>query len=208
VKSIKLLLVEDNPGDQRLALELLQELPTFQFELVTAADLYAGIQQADKQIFDAVLLDLSLPDSQGIDTVLQFQNRCPELPIVVLTGYDDIEQGIKAVNQGAQDYLIKGKVDGLLLMKTIWHSIERKRLLTEREQLVQKLQKALEEIKTLSGMLPICAHCKKIRDDKGYWQQLEGYLKDHADVEFSHGLCPDCIRKLYPELAEEINQKN
>lgn len=65
------------------------------------------------------------------------------------------------------------------------------------------LQKKESEIKRLRGMLPICASCKKIRDDKGYWNQLEDYLKEHTDAEFSHGICPECIKKLYPEFSKE-----
>ena len=63
-----------------------------------------------------------------------------------------------------------------------------------------KLMKALKEIKTLSGLLPICASCKKIRDDKGYWNQMEGYIQQHSDAQFSHGICPDCAKKMYPHL--------
>ncbi|MDP2104781.1 MAG: hypothetical protein Q8J76_02210, partial [Desulfobulbaceae bacterium] len=64
------------------------------------------------------------------------------------------------------------------------------------------LEKALTEVKKLSGFLPICASCKKIRDDGGYWQQVEIYIRDHSEAQFSHGICPDCIKKLYPEFAE------
>jgi PAS domain S-box-containing protein len=77
--------------------------------------------------------------------------------------------------------------------------IERKRALEDREQLILQLQKALTEVKQLSGLLPICASCKKIRDDKGYWNQIESYIRDHSGVEFSHGICPDCMKKLYPD---------
>ena len=69
-----------------------------------------------------------------------------------------------------------------------------------REKLISELQEALESIKTLRGMLPICASCKKIRDDKGYWNQLESFISSHTQAEFSHGLCPDCMTKLYPEI--------
>ncbi len=78
--------------------------------------------------------------------------------------------------------------------------IERKRALEDREQLILQLQKALTEVKQLSGLLPICASCKKIRDDKGYWNQIESYIRNHSEVEFSHGICPECMRKLYPDL--------
>jgi PAS domain S-box-containing protein len=75
---------------------------------------------------------------------------------------------------------------------------ERKRAEEEREKLVRDLQKALSEVKMLKGILPICASCKKIRDDKGYWNQVEVYIRDHSEAEFSHGICPECKEKLYP----------
>ena len=81
---------------------------------------------------------------------------------------------------------------------------ERKRLEEEKENAVADLQKALSEVKKLSGFLPICASCKKIRDDKGYWNEVERYIGQHSEAEFSHSICPDCMRKLYPEYADEI----
>ena len=73
----------------------------------------------------------------------------------------------------------------------------------ERENLILDLTEALSEVKKLSGMLPICASCKKIRDDKGYWNRIESYIGDHSEAEFSHGICPDCSKKLYPEFHKE-----
>ena len=81
---------------------------------------------------------------------------------------------------------------------------ERKLLEEERERLISDLQTALAEVKTLQGFIPICAHCHKIRDDAGYWQQIEKYLQARTDAQFSHGICPDCLRKLYPDRAERI----
>jgi len=81
---------------------------------------------------------------------------------------------------------------------------ERQRLEQEKEKLIVDLQKALSKVKTLSGFLPICASCKKIRDDKGYWNEVERYIGGHSEAEFSHSICPDCIRKLYPEYADEV----
>lgn len=83
----------------------------------------------------------------------------------------------------------------------------RKNAEAEREKLVVELQAALANIKTLRGFLPICASCKKIRDDKGYWNQLEQYLSEHADVEFSHGICPGCARELYPGYCDPLPEK-
>jgi PAS domain S-box-containing protein len=72
----------------------------------------------------------------------------------------------------------------------------------EREKLVEELQDALAQVRTLSGLLPICASCKKIRDDKGYWRQIEAYIRDHSEAEFSHSICPECTKKIYPELYD------
>jgi PAS domain S-box-containing protein len=80
---------------------------------------------------------------------------------------------------------------------------DRKQLEEEREKLISELQRALSKIKTLSGLLPICSSCKKIRDDKGYWTQIESYITNHSEAEFSHGICPDCFKKLYSEFLEE-----
>jgi PAS domain S-box-containing protein len=87
------------------------------------------------------------------------------------------------------------------LLYSIIHDIsDRKKIEEEKEQLIEKLTKALDEIKTLKGILPICSSCKKIRDDKGYWQQIEAYIRQHSGAEFTHGICPACARKLYPDL--------
>lgn len=79
---------------------------------------------------------------------------------------------------------------------------ERKRAESERERLIAELQKALDEIKTLKGYIPICSYCKKIRDDKGYWEQLEKYISEHTEALFSHGICPDCIKTYFPDIPE------
>ncbi len=79
---------------------------------------------------------------------------------------------------------------------------ERKREEAERLQLIHELTNALQRVKTLSGLLPICAACKKIRDDRGYWQSVEVYIRDHSDAEFSHSICPDCMAKNYPEMTQ------
>jgi PAS domain S-box-containing protein len=77
---------------------------------------------------------------------------------------------------------------------------ERKKTEEEKEKLILELREALKQVKTLRGFLPICASCKKIRDDQGYWQKIESYIRDHSDLEFSHGICPECAKKLYPHI--------
>ncbi|MGB9593571.1 MAG: hypothetical protein ACPL7R_05490, partial [Anaerolineae bacterium] len=81
---------------------------------------------------------------------------------------------------------------------------EAKQAEQERERLIQSLQDALGQVKTLRGLLPICANCKKIRDDSGYWRQVEDYVHEHSEADFSHGLCPDCMRQLYPDMFPSL----
>ena len=76
----------------------------------------------------------------------------------------------------------------------------RKQVEEEREELIEALQKALSEVKTLRGFIPICSYCKKIRDDKGYWSQIESYIHKHSDAECSHGICPECAKKYFPDM--------
>ena len=83
---------------------------------------------------------------------------------------------------------------------------ELKTLLAERDALVGELTQALEKVKTLKGLLPMCAHCKKIRDDQGYWQQVEVYIEHHSEAEFTHGLCPECTRQLYPDAYQKLHK--
>lgn len=81
---------------------------------------------------------------------------------------------------------------------------QRKQAEKERDRLIFNLQEALAKVKTLSGLIPICASCKKIRDDKGYWNQIETYISDHSEADFTHGICPQCAKKLYPDYAKEL----
>ncbi len=93
------------------------------------------------------------------------------------------------------------QVDSMVIWSGVVLDItERKRVEEERNQLVLKLQLALTEIKTLKGILPICSFCKKIRDDKGYWEQVEVYVKRHTQADFSHGICPECAKEHYPNF--------
>jgi len=83
---------------------------------------------------------------------------------------------------------------------------EQKRAAAEKEELIGELQESLEKVKLLSGFLPICASCKNIRDDKGYWNQIESYISNNSEAVFSHGICPDCVKKLYPELVDKMGK--
>lgn len=95
---------------------------------------------------------------------------------------------------------------GLALSKIRQLLDQQFKLSKDLNQSILELQKASSEIKTLSGLLPICASCKKIRDDNGYWNQIESYISDHSEAEFSHGICPECMKKLYPDVYTEMQR--
>ncbi len=211
-KCIKVLLIEDNLADVRLMQAMLEERAALEtsmqnIELDYVRRLSAGIEHLAQNDANVLLLDLSLPDSQGIETLFKINELYQDIPIIVLTGTDDEELAVRAVREGAQDYLVKGEVTGNLLIRAIRYAIERKKLERAREKLINELQDALDRIKTLEGLIPICSYCKKVRDDQGYWNQVESYIQEHTAAEFSHGICPDCMEKLYADLGIEDEPK-
>lgn len=132
--------------------------------------------------------------------------------------FSDVLSIVDISKEDAEEFVVKNKdgisfiaavsasnvtsVSGELIgrMASFENISKRKEVEADRERLIQKLQEAHDKIKILRGILPICASCKKIRDDKGYWNQIESYIRDHSEAKFSHGICPDCAKKLYPEL--------
>ncbi len=137
---IKVLLIEDNPGDTRLIKELFSECAPGSFELRCVALLSKGFAILESEEIDIILLDLSLPDSQGFETFIRVHDRTPEIPIIILTGFDDETLAIKAVKEGAQDYLAKGHVSRHLLARAARYAIERKRT----EEALRKVRDELE----------------------------------------------------------------
>ena len=152
---LNILLVEDNPGDVRLLQEILREVKTTRCQITPVMTLAAAIEQLSLTIpssqapppptFDIILLDLSLPDSQGIDSFLVLRDRSQHIPIVVLTGLDDQNLAILAMQQGAQDYLVKGEVDSNLLLRSIRYAIERERTETALRQAKNELEQRVIE---------------------------------------------------------------
>lgn len=130
-KPINILLIEDNEGDARFIQEMLSEINDFQFKFECAEKLSTGLVSLRKRKNEIVLLDLSLPDSQGFETFQEVHKSAPEIAVIVLTGLDDVTLGIKAVQAGAQDYLVKGKVDGSHLVRSIFYALERNRRMKE-----------------------------------------------------------------------------
>jgi signal transduction histidine kinase len=143
---IRLLLVEDNPGDARLVREHLADVHGREhFTLADAPTLGEAKTLAGRAPFDIVLLDLSLPDSSGLETLAHWRATAPDLPVIVLTGSDDEAQAVAAVREGAQDYLVKGRIDGGLLAQAIRYAIERKHVQEDLEHAKADLERRVEE---------------------------------------------------------------
>ncbi len=195
VHSINILLIEDSDDDAFFLKRDLARALKVPYTLSRANDLAAGLEFLKSSEFNIVLLDLGLPDGSGLSTFNIVQKNAPDMPVIVLTGHDDDDLAVEAVQKGAQDYLVKGKVENGLLGRSIRYAIERQKLLTQ-------LKQSRKEINTLRGFLPICANCKKIRDDQGYWTRIETYISLHSEAEFSHGICPECAFKLYGRKVE------
>lgn len=161
-ETLRILLVEDNPGDARLLRELLRESGSLRFELTHVDRLAEAREWLEKEPVDVVLLDLSLPDAHGLDSVRGMLEAAPGTPLIVLTGLDDDATALQAVQAGAQDFLVKGKVEGGLLARSIRYACERKRLDQERAQLLESERSARETaeaaVKARDEMLRVVAH--------------------------------------------------
>jgi CheY-like chemotaxis protein len=204
--ALKILLVEDNRTDAVLIEEMIHQPDAdgsydINYELIHKGLLRDALKYLAENRVDIILLDLSLPDSKGLETVRKMGEREKNAPIIVLTGLDNEATAIQALQHSVQDYLNKNKTDSILLHRSIRYSMERFNNIREKERLITELKEVLDNIKTLRGLLPICAGCKNIRDDDGYWIQVESYLTSHSDLNFTHSICPDCVKKLYPEFT-------
>lgn len=145
-KIIKTLLVEDNPGDARLVKEALIDAQDAQFELTHFDRLRPALEELKKTSFDIILLDLSLPDETGLKTLYRTHSEAPNIPIVVLTGLSDHELALKALQEGAQDYLVKGQVESDLLSRSIRYAIERAQILEARKESEEKYRSLTDDV--------------------------------------------------------------
>ncbi len=170
---IHVLLIEDNPGDRRLLQELLRDVASVQIQLDYANSLSQGLYHLAENHFDVVLLDLFLPDSQGFETFTQFHQQARGVPVVVTTGLNDETLALKAVQEGAQDYLVKGQITGELLVRSIRYAIERSR--------------AEQQIREQAALLDIATDAILVRDLENrilFWnkgaERLYGWSSEEA----------------------------
>lgn len=199
---MRILIAEDDFTSRTVLAGVLQKSGHEVVETVNGAAAWDALQQPDAPRL--VILDWVMPELDGREVVrrvraLPQNNRSPYFIMLTIRGEkSDIVAGLEA---GADDYLAKPFDPGELCAR-----IEvGRRMLEMREALtakVEELHQALDQIKTLRGILPICMHCKKIRDDQGYWRQVEVYIRSHTEAHCSHGICPECSKKLYPRLGQ------
>ncbi|MEI8233407.1 MAG: response regulator [Verrucomicrobiota bacterium] len=191
------------------------------------SDPFQAVELANKLKPTVILLDLVMPQLDGLALLrrLRANPATEETPIVVLSAEEEAQTKSDAFAQGANDYLVKlpdvielrariryhsrahlnrlQREEAYNALRESQHELVHKN--TELSLINEELKKAFAEVKQLQGLLPICGSCKKIRDDKNYWHQIDAYLSEHTDVIFSHSLCPDCYAKVMNEWHDNRN---
>jgi len=205
-KVIRIILVEDNPGDAIIIKEMLKDIYDTNFELIHFQRVDEGVKHINED-FDIMLLDLNLPDSQGIETFKTMNMNAPELPIIILTGLLDEELAIKIVSEGAQDYLVKGQIDKQLLTRSIKYSIERKNIEIDLRKSEEKYRLMVEKIE--SGLFLINSKNeinyvnRQMADMLGY--QMEDLI--NRDVfNFIQNKCREVFKKHLKFNSRNIGQ--
>ncbi len=204
----RILVTDDSPDVLELTTTVLEDEG---YKVAKAASGGECLKIARAQHPDIILLDVMLPDMTGIEVCEQIkEDKDLEGTFVILVSGVRISPDYQAdgLNVGADGYIIKpitnrelvARVQAIARIKRAEDALRQKKL--EQQKLITELQEALAEIKTLKGFIPICASCKKIRDDEGYWNQLEAYISKHTDATFTHSICPQCAEKYKAEIEE------
>jgi len=207
----RVLYMEDDPVTARVVQAKLERQG---YVVSLAGDGGEGLARLQEEEFDAILVDKNMPVHDGLEVIriVCGSGDATAVAPIMLTATGDEAAAVEAMKLGAADYLVKDSEGQYLeLLPTVIEQALAKRELAEakraaeeeRERLIVELQEALAQVKTLSGLLPICISCKKIRDDEGYWKQIEHYIQQRSEAQFSHGMCPDCATKLYPDYYPE-----
>jgi len=162
---------------------------------------------------DLVITDIRMPVMDGLQMALTIRKTNPDIRIIATTAHSDTAFLLEAIEIGIDHYVLKpidlGKF--ITAIEKCSRDIDAHKALKqyhqEREHLITELRSALDEVKTLQGILPICSFCKCIRTDEGYWEQVESYISRHSSIDFSHSICPSCLKMHYPEHYESIMEE-
>jgi CheY-like chemotaxis protein len=210
-----ILIVDDSPDQQVLLRAILGKAGHTDLLSANSAKTAFPMLDMDGQEpptqIDLILMDVLMPELDGVEACRQIKSRphlC-DIPIIMVTAKSDLSNLQAAFAAGANDYITK-PVNSVELLARASSALAlkkerdcRKAREGELRRSNDELQKALRDVKVLRGLIPICASCKKIRNDGGFWQQLEEYIGEHSEAEFSHGICQPCVKKLYPGVYQD-----
>jgi sigma-B regulation protein RsbU (phosphoserine phosphatase) len=203
---MRILIAEDDSTSRTILAGVLKKSGHEVVATVNGEEAWHVMQQLDAPTL--AILDWLMPEMDGLEVVRRIRAVPSDQPpyIIMLTIKNEKIDIVAGLDAGADDYLAKPYNSGELYARVNVgrRIIEMQAAMADK---VRQLQNTLEHIKTLRGIIPICASCKKIRDDQGYWNQVEVYIRDHSDAEFSHGLCPGCVKTLYPDFAEDVKKR-
>ncbi|MBP6307295.1 MAG: response regulator transcription factor [Opitutaceae bacterium] len=202
---MRILIADDDLTSRTVLTSVLQKLDYDVTALPDGQSAWEALQQNDAPRL--VILDWLMPGIDGVELCRRIRSRETDQPpyLILLTTRAEKKDISEGLNSGANDYLTKPFDLSELRARLAVGA----RMIALQDRLFGKileLRDALEQIKTLRGIVPICSSCKKIRDDKGYWSQVEAYISRHSDATFSHGICPDCLHRLSPEFANELDE--
>ncbi|HOE10917.1 MAG TPA: response regulator [bacterium] len=209
----RVLIVENNEQDCVAVRKALQRGQS-RWEIEECVRGEDALEQIRKKPFHyhVALIDHRLPGMSGLVLCKRLLAEGIPVPLAIITGDGSEELAVEALKAGVADYIIKDPGQGYLQqLPVVLQDVVRKRqdiaarrkMEIERDKVIRELKETLAKVKTLSGVLPICARCKKIRDENGEWTQIEVYIRDRSDVRFNHEICPDCARELYPEICKD-----
>lgn len=199
---MKILIAEDDKTSRFILKGILVK---WGHEILLASD---GLEALDKlqspERPQAAILDWMMPGMDGLEVCRQIKRMELPVPIhtILLTGKTSKEEIVQGLEAGADDYITK-PFDTNELRARIRAAERMVRVQEALAQKVEDLKQALSHVKLLQGIIPICMHCHKIRNDNEAWDQLESYITDHSDAQFSHSICPDCLEKYYPEIEDD-----
>lgn len=204
-KNYQVLIVDDTPTNIQLAGSILQQE---NYEIAFAQNGKIALELLESHNFDLILLDIMMPEMNGFEVCkrLKASEKTKDIPVIFLSAKKEREDVIEGLKIGAVDYVTKPFNSEELIVRTRTH-LELKRARDNQKRLIHKLQKALAEIRQLSGLLPICSHCKNIRDDIGKWVQIDEYIASKTEAEFTHSICPHCLKKHYPQIADKVLER-